>query len=71
MAVRKGDYFDELETMAPGTRRTYLDEKLALTVEQAYRNAPAVKKLLDGCGVNPGEITSVSDLEKLPITRKT
>jgi phenylacetate-CoA ligase len=71
MAVNKGDYFDELETMAPGTRQKYLDEKLAATVEQAYRNAPAVKKLLDGCGVSPGEIQTVSDLEKLPITRKT
>ena len=71
MAVNKGDYFDELETMAPGTRQKYLDNKLSLTVEHAYKHAPAVKKLLDGCGVSPGEIRTVSDLEKVPITRKT
>src|SRR4030042_2370296 len=71
MAVNKGDYFDELETMAPEARRKYLDEKLAAAVEHAYRNAPAVKKLLDGCRISPGEIQTVSDLEKLPITRKT
>ena len=71
MAVNKGDYFDELETMAPGTRQKYLDNKLSLTVEHAYKHAPAVKKLLDACGVRPGEIRTVSDLEKVPITRKT
>ena len=71
MAVNKGDYFDELETMATGTRQKYLDNKLSLTVEHAYKHAPAVKKLLDGCGVSPGEIRTVSDLEKVPITRKT
>ena len=71
MAVNKGDYFDELETMAPGTRQKYLDNKLSLTVEHAYKHAPAVKKLLDGCGVSLGEIRTVSDLEKVPITRKT
>ncbi len=71
MAVNKGDYFDELETMAPGTRQKYLDNKLSLTVEHAYKHAPAVKKLFDGCGVSPGEIRTVSDLEKVPITRKT
>jgi phenylacetate-CoA ligase len=71
MAVNKGDYFDELETMAPGTRQKYLDNKLSLTVEHAYKHAPAVKKLLDACGVSPGEIRTVSDLEKVPITRKT
>ena len=71
MAVNKGDYFDELETMAPGTRQKYLDNKLSLAVEHAYKHAPAVKKLLDACGVRPGEIRTVSDLEKVPITRKT
>ncbi|MFC1947673.1 phenylacetate--CoA ligase family protein [Chloroflexota bacterium] len=71
MAVKKDDFFDELETMAVETRRKYLDDKLSAAVEHSYRNAPAVKKLLDGCDVSPGEIQTVSDLEKLPITRKT
>ena len=71
MAVNKGDYFDELETMNHETRQQYLDDKLSLTVEHAYRHAPAAKRLLDGCGVSPGEIRTVFDLEKLPITRKT
>ena len=71
MAVNKGDYFDELETMTPEARQKYLDERLVATVEHAYRNAPAAKKLLDGYGVGTGDIRTVSDLEKLPITRKT
>ncbi len=71
MAVRKGDYFDELETMAPEVRRKYLDEKLAAAVNHAYKYAPAVKKLLDSCRISPDKIKTVSSLEKLPITRKT
>jgi phenylacetate-CoA ligase len=71
MAVRKGDYFDELETMDPGARRKYLDEKLEAAVNHAYKYAPAVKNLLDGCGISPEKIQTVSDLEKLPVTRKT
>ncbi len=71
MAVRKGDYFDELETMTYETRRNYLDAKLAAAVQHAYNNATAAKKLLDNCGICADEIKTVSDLEKLPITRKT
>jgi phenylacetate-CoA ligase len=73
MAVisRKDEFFDELETMSPVAREKYLDRKLAETVKHAYKHAPAVKKLFDGTGVSPGQIRTVKDLEKLPVTRKT
>jgi phenylacetate-CoA ligase len=71
MAVeRRGDYFNELETMSPADRQAYLDKKLAAHIAHTYRNAPAIKKLLDGAGIKPEDIATVKDLEKLPITRK-
>ncbi|MFC1953351.1 phenylacetate--CoA ligase family protein [Chloroflexota bacterium] len=66
----KGNYFDELETMMIESRRKYLNGKLATAIINAYNKAPAVKKLLDDNVINPEEIRIVSDLEKIPITRK-
>ncbi len=36
----------------------------------AYEKAPAIKKKLDQAKVKPGDIKTVKDLEKLPITEK-
>jgi len=73
MAVRspRGEFFDALETMPPADRVKYLDNKLAAAVSYAYRHAPAVKELLDKAGVTPGDIRTVKDLEKIPVTRKS
>jgi phenylacetate-CoA ligase len=68
---RKSEFFDELEIMAPQVRENYLNRKLAETVAHAYKHAPAVKQLFDNTGVRPEEISTVKDLEKLPVTRKT
>lgn len=72
MAVnRQDEYFDKLETMTATAREKYQCRKLAETVSNAYKNAPAVKEMLDKAGVKPSGIKTVKDLEKLPITRKT
>ena len=71
MAVKKDEYFDELETMSPEAREKHLNGRLAEHVKHAYKYSPAVKKLIDSAGVSPDEIRTVKDLEKLPITRKT
>lgn len=68
---RQDEYFDELETMAVAERDIYLNRKLYETVDNAYRLAPAAKKLLDKAGVTPQQIRTMKDLEKLPVTRKT
>jgi phenylacetate-CoA ligase len=65
------EYFDELETMTPAAREKYQNAKLAGTIKNAYKNAPAIKELLDRAGVKPSQIKVVGDLERLPITRKT
>jgi phenylacetate-CoA ligase len=65
------EFYDGLETMSPKARPAYQDRELSKTVIHAYRHAPAVKKLFEKAGVNPEQIRTVKDLEKVPITRKT
>jgi len=69
--AKKGEYFDEIEVMPAEKREKYLNQKLAEVVSHAYRNAPAVKEMLDRAGINPDRIRTVKDLEKVPIIRKT
>jgi phenylacetate-CoA ligase len=72
MAVNRPDeYFDELETMSPAALKTYLDKRLAGHIDRVYHLAPAVKRLFERAGVAPGQVRTASDLERLPITRKT
>lgn len=48
----------------------YQNAKLRETVALAYEKASAVKAKLDSVGAGPGDISSVDDLQKLPITEK-
>jgi phenylacetate-CoA ligase len=68
--IRKDEYFDELETMSAAKRDAYFKKKLAETVANAYKNAPAAKRILDNAGVTPSQIKTTKDLESLPVTRK-
>ncbi len=71
MAVKeRGEFFDALEAMPPAIREGYLNRKLFEAVGYAYRHAPAVKQIFDRAGISIGEVRTVKDLEKLPITRK-
>jgi len=73
MAVnsKQDEFFDDLEVMSAEARQKYQSRKLRQTVDHAYRNAPAARQILDKAGVSPGDIRTIKDLEKLPITRKT
>jgi len=73
MAVnsKQDEFFDELEVMSAEARQRYQSQKLRQAVDHAYRHAPAAREILDRAGVNPGDIRTLSDLEKLPVTRKT
>jgi len=68
---KRGEFYDELETMPPARRQRYLNRRLAQAVELAYHKALSARALLDGAGLGPDDIKTVRDLEKLPITRKT
>lgn len=65
------EYYDELETMTTGAREEYLNRRLSQTVDFAYQQAPAIKKIFADAGISPAEIRTIRDLEKLPIIRKT
>jgi phenylacetate-CoA ligase len=69
--MTKEEYFDSLETMSIPERENYLNTKLRKTVRYAYLHAPAARDILDKAGVRPGDVKTVKDLEKLPVTRKT
>ena len=45
-------------------------EQLKNIIAHGYQNAPALRKLMDEAGVTPGDIQSVADLPKIPITTK-
>jgi phenylacetate-CoA ligase len=69
MAI-KGDYFDGFEVMSAWEREHYLNRRLSRTIKHAYKYASAAADVLDKVRVNPTEIKTIKDLEKLPITRK-
>jgi phenylacetate-CoA ligase len=45
-------------------------DRLRATVENAYENVPFYREQLDNMGVAPGDIGSVEDVRKLPMTTK-
>ena len=69
--TKQGEFFDEQEVMSAEERERYHSQKLAEMVGYAYHHAPSVRELFDRAGASPGEIRTVKDLERLPITRKT
>jgi len=58
------------EAMPAEQRESFLNQKLVDIIQYAYKNAPAIKEKMDRAGVSPGEIRTIKDLEKIPITRK-
>ena len=72
MAVksRPDEFFDELEIMSASDREKYFNRRLSQTVAHAYRHAPAARRILDQAGISPEKISTVKDLERLPVTRK-
>ena len=63
-------YNASVEAMSAEEREKYTNQRLIEIVQYAYQNAPAVKQKMDLGGVNPSQIQTVRDLEKIPITRK-
>ncbi|MFC1999801.1 phenylacetate--CoA ligase family protein [Chloroflexota bacterium] len=63
-------YDESHEKMPPLEREGWLGHRLGKQVQFAYEKAPAVKEKFDKASVSPPEISSVRDLEKLPVTTK-
>jgi phenylacetate-CoA ligase len=64
-------FFDpRTETFPAEERAAYQSGWLAKLVGHAHANAPAVRRILDGAGIEPGDVRSLGALERVPITRK-
>lgn len=68
--MRQSKFYDARETMPVAERERYLTQRLRNIIAYAYRQAPAVKEKMKRAGVTPSRITTIKDLEKIPITRK-
>ncbi|MDD5082140.1 MAG: AMP-binding protein [Dehalococcoidales bacterium] len=69
-AGRSGQYFDDLETMRSEVREQYLNQRLSQVVSHAYYHAPSAREILEKAGIVPSQISTIRDLEKVPIIRK-
>ena len=71
MIDRKRGFFDEEQERMPEKERPgFVRRILRETVQYAYEKAPAARKKMDEAGVHPKDILEVTDLAKIPLTRK-
>ncbi len=61
----------DMETMARGRIAELQAERLRWTLDHAYRNIPHYKRLFDGAGIKPKQLSSIDDLRHFPFTVKT
>ncbi len=61
----------DLETLPQSELRNLQTERLNNLVHYVYERVPFYKSALDERGLKPGDIKSIDDITKLPITKKT
>ena len=66
-AKKESRYFDTKENMTLTKRQSYYNQSLAKMVRLGYKTSPRVKKMFDERNINPTEIKTVKDLERLPV----
>jgi phenylacetate-CoA ligase len=54
----------------PEQVRSLQEHKLARLVDHAWRTVPYYRKLFDGIGLEPGDVRSLDDLTRIPVTTK-
>ena len=45
-------------------------DRLRHIVQHAYAHALAVKSIMDAAGVSPGDVQTLADLDRIPVTSK-
>lgn len=71
-AGRRTGFFDEqAETMSGEARRALQEGLLQRLVPYCYENSSTYRDKLDDAGVAPGHITTLDDLQRVPVTRKS
>ena len=61
---------DDIEAAPRDELRELQGERLRETVAHAYENVPFYRERFDEAGVAPGEVDSIDDVERLPMTTK-
>ena len=59
------------EKLGADERRAYQDKFLHEVVAHAYSSGTPLKAAMDSAGVKPEDVRTISDLQKLPVTKKT
>jgi phenylacetate-CoA ligase len=68
---RPSGVFDPgLEMRDRPAQREWLEQRLRETIARAYEKAPAVRRTMDAAGLDPGDIRTLDDLQRIPVTRK-
>jgi len=71
MIDRKRGFFDAAqEKMTAEEREGFRRRIVSEAVRHAYENAPATRRKMDEAGIRPADVNDVSDLAKIPLTRK-
>ena len=60
----------QYETMAASELELMRMERLQSTLNRAYLNVAHYRRTLDGAGILPEDLRSLSDLQKLPFTTR-
>lgn len=63
-------YNEEFETLPRPALEALQFKRLKSVVERVYTSVPFYRQALDKAGVKPGDITNLTDLQKLPFTYK-
>ncbi|MDP2719060.1 MAG: AMP-binding protein [Dehalococcoidia bacterium] len=68
--VQDDRFFDEIEGMPVSSRQSYYDREVRRIASYAYNHSKAMRSIFDAACIKPGDIRSVKDLEKVPVTPK-
>ena len=61
----------EIQFASADAIAAFQQERLREEIAYLYENSPYYRRMFDGCGMQPGDIRTAKDLEKLPFTSKT
>jgi phenylacetate-CoA ligase len=67
VAKKESLYYDAKEKTSLSKRQSYYNQSLIKMIRLGYKKASRVKKIFDERNIDPLEIKSVKDLEKLPV----
>ena len=59
-----------IEYRSPEEIRLFQEERLRDTIGRVALRSPFYRRMFEGCGVGPGDIRTLNDLQRLPFTEK-